>query len=227
MATGKAVAETAPSAVPALAHRPALMIESEDVALPRLYTGQFTSQAVKDQLVKPGCLYAATGPDDPDPTVYAESKGKDGVPQDDGVEVYILGMTKGWSYAEKGEELESWRYDDPSRHPDAWVTYQYTVAIPAFDIQVPHKWLLTKSNKPTAKQINTVLVKNAETGPPWATPFKVFTRYRSNTQGEWYVVQAVPCEPTPEYSAVAEQLAVMVGGANQADLRSTGEEPAI
>ena len=219
--------EQVSASVPDLVRTPALDITAEDVALPRIYVAQFTSQAVKDGLVKPGALYAASGSDDPDPQILATPGNKDGVAEDKAITFHVLGLVKGWSHSEDGGDLQTWRFDDPDRHPDAWVTYTYSVALPEIDDQVPYRWLLTRSARNTARGINTVLVKNAATAPSYGTAFAAFTAHRSNAKGEWYVPRVKPIEAKKENVEIAERLAVMVSNANPADINATGEEPAI
>lgn len=212
-----AVPETA--SVPALAYRaPALDITAEDVALPRIYLGQFMSQAVKDGLAKAGSIYAATGPDDPDPNVLSDGK--------EPVRLHILGLTKGKSYSEPGGELELYDYNDPNAPAEAWTTYNYSVALPTVDPEMPHKWLLTKTGRNTAKQINTVLKKNEARGPAWTNAFDLTAVKRENNKGEFFVARVSVVEPDPEHVKVAEALGIMISG-NSADYGSTGEEPAI
>lgn len=221
--TGKSVAE-AKSSVPALVHRPAMEIDGGDVALPRLYIGQFTSDAVKSQLVAPGSIYTASGQDDPDPAVLAKGTAKGGVDRDKGVRVHILGMKKGKSYSDGGE-LELFDFNDPSAPPEAWVTYNYTVCLPEVDEEVPFKWLLTKSGARTAKAINMVLLKNATT-PAHEIAFNFWTDHRENTKGEWFVAQAVHVDADPKHIEIADQLSQMVSG-HSAEYNSTASEPDI
>lgn len=218
----KAVAETR-SAVPAMVHRPALEIDGGDIALPRLYIGQFMSDAVKDGIVRAGSIYAATGQDDPDPQVLATGDPKVGVSRDDGVIVHILGMRKGKSFSDGGE-LQLFDFNDPSAPKEAWVTYNYTVCLPEIDAEVPFKWLLTKSGSATAKSINMVLMKSG--APAHEIAFKFWTAKRENQKGEWFVAQAARVDADAQNVEIAERLSAMVAG-QTAEVGSTSEQPDI
>lgn len=220
--TGKAVAENK-SAVPAMVHRPALEIDGGDIALPRLYIGQFMSDAVKDGIVKAGSIYAATGQDDPDPQVLAVGNPKTGVEREAGVLVHILGMRKGKSFSDGGE-LQLYDFNDPTAPKEAWVTYNYTVCLPEVDAEVPFKWLLTKSGATTAKSINMVLMKSGI--PAHEIAFRFWTVKRENQKGEWFVAQAARVDADEAHVATSEKLSNMVAG-HTAEYNSTTTEPDI
>ena len=218
--TGTEVTEAVKGGVPALAHQPSLEIEAEDVALPRMYLGQFTSDHVKDKTsdVNAGDIFAAVGSDDPDPKVLYDGEG-------DGVLIHVLGLRKGKSLSVDGE-LETWAFDDPDAPVEAWTTYNYFVFLPEVDNDVPYKWLCTRSAKPAAQQINTVLKRAEGRGPSWSVAFRVTTAHRSNKKGEWYVPRVRQVEPDEKHVARAEALAQMIAGVS-AEANATGEEPAI
>lgn len=218
----KAVAETS-SAVPAMVHRPALEIDGGDIALPRLYIGQFMSDAVKDGIVKAGSIYAATGQDDPDPQVLAAGDPKVGVSRENGITIHILGMRKGKSFSDGGE-LQLFDFHDPAAPKEAWVTYNYTVCIPEVDAEVPFKWLLTKSGAATAKSMNMVLMKSG--APAHEVAFKFWTAKRENQKGEWFVAQAARVDADPANVETAERLSAMVAG-HTAEYNSTAAQPDI
>jgi hypothetical protein len=218
----KAVAERSAPKVPDLVPTPALQITAEDVALPRIYIGQFMSAAVQSQLVKAGTIFAGTGGDDPDPQVLWSP----GDPE--GVLFHVIGLRKAKSFAVDGE-LMLYDYDDPSAPEDAWVTYNYTVFLPDFDTEVPYKLLLTRTGRPTALKINTVLKKNEIGGPAWASAFRLTATERSNPKGKFFVAQ-VKTNITADQGHVAKaaELALQIAGAysSGATFRS-GEEPSI
>lgn len=210
------------AAVPDLVRTPALTITAEDVALPRIYIGQFMSKAVQEQLVKPGVIFSATGQDDPDPQVlWSESDKKN-----PGVRLYVIGLRKGKSISDGGE-LQLFDYDDPNAPPDAWVTYNYTVAIPSVDEDVPFKLLLTRTGRPAALQMNTVLKKNSIGGPAWANAFLLTTAARENAKGKFFVPRVAITEPVESEVAVAASLAEMMSSAPEPSYGPAGEQPAI
>lgn len=216
--------QKAESALPALVTTPALEITAEDIALPRIYIGQFMSDAVKEGYVKAGSIYSATGSDDPDPQVLAAAD-KNGVDRDNGVIVHVLALRKGKSFSDGGE-LQLYDYDDPSAPKEAWITYNYTVCLPEHDEDVPYKWLLTRTGKQAAQKINTVLKKNEGAGPAYANAFKFNTARRENAKGEFYVAQITPVPADPKHVEIAERLAVLVSG-QSSDFGSNNEEPNI
>jgi hypothetical protein len=218
--TGSEVATQA-GQVPALASTPSLEIEASDVALPRLYVGQYMSKHVQERRVPAGCWFTALGEDDPDPQVLWE------LDAPDKPVVHILAMRKGKSYSDGGE-LQLYAFDDPNAPEDAWVTYNYVVAIPEHDPDQPFKWLLTRTGQPTARQINLILVKNAARGPAHTVAFEIDTAKRENAKGEFFVPRAHQVEAKDENVAVAEGfLPLLAGAQSDIDSTSTGEEPAI
>lgn len=218
--TSTEVTEATKGSVPALIHQPALEIEAEDVALPRMYLGQFTSDHVKDKStdVAPGDIFTATGSEDPEPKVLWNGEG-------DGVLFYVLGMRKGKSLSVDGE-LETWTFDDPDAPVEAWTTYNYFLYLPEVDQDVPYKWLCTRSAKPAAQQINTVLKRAEGKGPSWSIAFRVVTAHRKKGQNEWFVPRVHQVEADEEQVAQAERLAEMLAGVS-AEAQATGDEPAI
>lgn len=222
--TSQAVAKRE-SSVPDLVRTPASTITADDIALPRIYIGQFMSAAVQEGLVTAGQVFAATGADDPDPRILWDPKGKGEFK--DGVPFYVLNLRKGKSWtAGPGEELQLFDYDDPAAPADAWVTYGYTVAVPEADEQVPFKLLLTRTGKPAALQINTVLMKAALTGPSWTTKFLLTTTPRENNKGKFFVPRVAVTEAVPAEVEVAEKIALDLSSA-AVERPATGEQPAI
>jgi hypothetical protein len=187
------VAETS-SNVPALRHDPATTIIAEDVALPRLYIGQDMHQAVQDGDVKRGEIFTALGSDDPQPEILKQP-----------VEFFVLGLRKGKSISIDGE-LFRYDYDDPDAPANAWITYTYTVAIPSVNKQLPYRWLLTRTGRPTAQRINLVLGLDGAERPPYVHGFSLTTREQKNNKGRWFVPVVAKTEPGDEDVAVAKAL---------------------
>ena len=227
MASASVATRETPS-VPDLVRTPALTITAEDVALPRIYIGQFMSSAVQDGLITAGQIFAASGADDADPVVLWDPKGKSAVFGEEGVKFYVLHLRKGKSWtAGPGEELQLFDFDDPSAPPDAWVTYNYTLAVPDADPDVPFKLLLTRTGKNAALQINTVLKKGAMSGPAWQHAFLLTTAPRENNKGKFFVPRITIGEATPEQVAVAERMALEMSTVPSHSYGSSGEEPQI
>lgn len=221
--TAVAKAKTNLPAVPAMV-QPALEIEASDIQLPRLYIGQYSSKAVKNKHVpvNAGDIFLAQGAEDPEPIVLYE----EGADPTTGPIIYVLGMHRGKSYSEEGGELELYAYDDPAAPEKAWITYNYTLAIPAWDEDVPVKWLCTKTARPSAQKMNTTLMKNADRGPSWTNAFRISTAGRSNPKGDYFVPMVTNVECDMEQADIAGTLAILVAG-QRSDFASTTEEPAI
>lgn len=222
MTRSKEVAERA-SAVPDLVHKPTFEITSDDIALPRIYLGQYSSDAVKERRVEPGAIFAGDGPEDPMPTILVEPGGKPGML------FYVLDMKKGKSYSEPGESLQLYDFNDPSAPADAWVTYNYTIFVPEFDEDVPCKLLLTRSGRPSALGMNRIIKKNEGTMAAWQHAFRLTAKERPHPSGKYFVAQvAYPEDDQGEndQSKRAGELAVSMTS-QTAEFQSTDEEPAI
>lgn len=218
--TGKAIESTA-SAVPDLVRTPSLDITAEDVALPRLYIGQFMTKACQDRLVNHGDIFLATGKDDGDPRVlWGFGSG------DPGPVFYVIGLEKGKSVQDSDSgELLLFDYDDPTAPPEAWITYKYTIAIPAAEWDVPIRYLLTKTGRPAAQQINTVLKKDAQS-PSWVHAFELTTDDRENKKGKYWVPKIKEVEGNPDHVDRAGNLFLQIAGVSM-EARASGAEPAI
>lgn len=210
-----------PSGVPALSATPALEITADDVALPRLKIGQAMSNIVQeaDSPVGLGDIFTSLGEDDPDAQVVYE------VGADEGLLVHVLSMTRGKSVSEGGE-LIIFDYNDPDAPADAWVTYNYVVVLPEHDVTIPFKWLLTRTGRPAAQQMNMVLARNSASGPPYEQAFRVTTAQRENKKGKYYVPRVRHVEADAEHVAACKVLSDMISP-DAASLAATGEEPAI
>lgn len=222
MATAEAsteIAETG-SQVPALVPTPAETIGAEDVALPRLYLGQFMSEHVQEKRVEAGSIFTALGKDDPDPEVLWTPG------DDDGVKFHVLGLRKGKSISEGGE-LVLFDYNDPDAPPDAWVTYNYTIVLPDHDKEMPYKWLLTRTGKPSAQRINMVIVKNEAKGPAHELAFEVKTTPRENDKGKYFVPSIHHVEADADDVKVAEELLKLISTDPATEQQSSQAEPSI
>lgn len=200
--TGSDVATVEASAVPALAETPATTITADDISLPAIKLGQHMSNHVQEGTVPAGSIFASTGQDDPDPVVLWEQGDKEPLT------FHVLALRKGKSVSHDGE-LELYAYDDPNAPADAWVTYNYVVALPSGDQEMPYKLLLTKTGKPAAQSINTVVAKNP-TKPSYELAFTLDCVPRENKKGKYFVPRARFVEATDEGLALAEKLAAII-----------------
>lgn len=175
----------ATAVVPAQAYNPSTSLDASDMALPRIKVGQSMTPHVQEGRVQNGAIFSELGKDDPDPEVLA-------APDGETVRFYVIaGPIKGWSASINGK-LETYAFDDPNRDPDAWKTYKYTLAIPDADEGLPYTFLMTRTALSAAKQINTVLARQAEKGPAHTVGFDLSTRKKSNDKGTWFTPVVSP-----------------------------------
>jgi hypothetical protein len=209
---GSKVAERPAAQVPDLIRTPALEITAQDVVLPRIKMGQYMSGAVKEQLVNPGQLYATVGQDDPDPMILGDE-----------ITFYVLHVRRGKSFSEPGGELQRYDFDDPDAPAKAWVTFDYTIAVPEFDAGTPFKLLLTKTGMPAARQLNTILLR--ATVPQYSLAFRLATKKRENAKGEFFVPQIALVEGDPAQIQAVMDLAVTLS--SQPNMGSGNDTPDI
>jgi hypothetical protein len=218
--TSKAVAPREAPKVPDLVRTPAQQITSDDVIIPRIKLGQYMSPAVQDELVKFGSVFATSGKDDADPQVLW-------TPGDaEGVRFYVLRWYKAKSYTPgDGEPLEMFDFDDPNAPAEAWVTYNFVIAIPSVEDFVPFRLLLTKSGKNAALQILTILKKNARMGPDWNNAFSLTASTRENKKGKFTVPRVAVTTAIPSEVTTAEGMALDMASAPVEHVPT--EQPAI
>lgn len=210
---------TTSNTLPELASTPALEIGAEDVAFPRVKIGQYMTKLVQDGEIPAGSIFTSLGEDDPDAQVLYENG------DEQGVLFHVLSMTRGKSVSEGGE-LVVFDYNDPDAPADAWTTYNYVVVLPEADTELPFKWLLTRTSKGAAQQINMVLAKSSAAGPPYAKAFRATTAQRENKKGKFFVPRIQQVEPEEANVAVCENLSNMISP-DAATAQASGEEPAI
>lgn len=192
------------SAVPAL-YDPASSIDAEDIEFPRLYIAQGTHGFVQAELVRRGSLVLATSGDDPDPRILTQ-------PGDvKGIDLSVLALRKSKSVSVDGE-LIRFNFDDPDVPPKAWTVYTYFIALPGIEDDVPVKWILTRSGKPAAQKINTVLARTAGSQPMFRSAFNLTTAERVDVQKghRWHVPRIKPVEESDEFFEVAKGLSGMI-----------------
>lgn len=211
-------------AVPALAPTPATTITAEDIAIPKLYVGNQMSKAVKKRAANFGDIYLAESADADDPQVLWEFGSTE-----PGVLIHVLHVRKGLSYKEQGGDLQTWQFGDPNADGRAWTTYTYTLILPEVDPDMPATLLLTRSGKPTAQKINTVLARNAASGPMYANAFRLTTAERHKDDNDWAIFQAQTETAAKKHvgqaAALYEQIAP---GLDRASRHSNGsDEPDI
>jgi hypothetical protein len=220
------VAPAQSGGVPALYTPPPLEIDANDMVLPRIYFAHPSSDQVEAHSITTGAIFSAAGEDDPDPQILWDPKKHKDKP---GVLFHVLGMWKGRSATVDGK-LERYAFSDPNAPADSWVTYNYTLALPEGDTDVPYKMLLTKSKAGAAKSINTVLAKRASAGPAYLTAFRMTSIPKKNDKGSYSIPQIRVVESTPTGVEIAERLAMMAAASvpnEPAPVAGRSDEPAI
>jgi hypothetical protein len=143
------------------------------------------------------------------------------------VDFYVLDLKKGKSLSVDGN-LFTYAFDDPDAPEKCWTTYTYLIAAPAVSEQIPLRWLLTRTGRPTAQRINQVISLNAGQKPIYACGFNLTTKETKNDKGRFFVPVVTPIEPTDEGLKVAEQLYTLYAQAAQrAVSKPASDEPAI
>lgn len=196
-------------------------LDARDLALPRLYIAQAISQATQEGLVKFGSIFAAQDADDPDPVVLAKPGDQDGVT------IIPLALKKGLSRSADGR-LETWAIDDPlapqpSKATGVWVSYQYALAIPSFDEDLPVRWVTSRSGTPAARKINTLVYRLPAGEPPYTLAFRLTATKKSNDKGTFYIPQVTQVPITEDDAAVARRLGEALGDSFAAESAATAD----
>ncbi len=206
MSKDTAVATKDEAQVPDLVRTPALEITAEDVVLPRIKIGQFMTAQVQEGTVTAGDIFASASEDDADVLAKVGDK--------EGVVIHVLALRKGKSASIDGD-LVLYDFDDPDAPADAWTTYNYHLALPTVDDEVPYKLLLTKTGTPAARQINTVLKKNERRGPAWNTAFRLTSAQRENAKGKYFVPRVAVVDAEAAHVEAAAALGALLLDAPQ------------
>ncbi len=204
--------------VPALASTPAALggIGGADIALPKLYKGEFQSALVQDPNVPSitaGCIFVASGPDDPDPAVIIKDATKAG---EQGVLVHVLAIKKGLSLQDADGELQTWAWGDPAAPAEAKATFTYFLALPEVDEDVPVKVTMAKTSLGCAKRINFHLLKHGDNPHELAFRLKLKLRESQNPGGgkyRWFVWVEELVEAMQGDVEIAGRLAAMAASA--------------
>jgi hypothetical protein len=184
------------------------------------------SHAVQEQLVKLGDVYLALSADDEEPNVLWHAGSND-----PGVLFHVLTLRKGKSWSrEPGAPLELFDFDDPNAPSEAWTTYTYTLFLPEVDPDMPARLLLTKTGRPAAQKVNTILMRNAASGPSYVNAFRLSSAERKNDKGRYAVAQVAVTQAEPEHVRQAGELYELIAPSLAAQRTSTtsgADEPAI
>jgi len=229
---GKAVAKNDVAELPDLVPTPAMDIGADDVALGRLKIGQHMSPQVTDTNAKYGDIYSVMSKEDGDPQIVWEFGKEEANGQsenkDKGLLFHVLDMYRGRSLETDGV-LTLFDYNDPAAPPDAWITYNYFLCIPALDDYLPIKYILTKTGRQAAQQMNTVLKRTAERGPMYLNAFELTAKKTSNDKGKYCVPIIRQVEATEETVRLASDMTLMMQGRPdiKANNMNVEDEPGI
>lgn len=214
MSTSTAVGKAASADLPAM-QAPSGMdgIDFSDLAMPRVYFLQGTSQLVKEGVAKEGQVVMASSSDDPSPTFLIEDHATDSFV------AYIIGVEKKAGFYEP----DGIRYTDDltidrsnPEHHDKWHIYDYTVAIPEHEGLLPVRMRMQRTaGKAAAKKINAIAFAAGGYGTP--VPVVVTFGKKTGSRGHVYwAPQIGPASATPTGLAVATQIADRAAAMNAA-----------
>jgi hypothetical protein len=211
------------SNLPDLPAAPAMDFDARDVKVPRIKLAQPQQQIVINGEVPAFSVYTTYGAEDDDPQVVVESSGGDKpdfeANPDHGLLLHVLSMYKTWSASvdevtgeidKDNGEFRTWSFNDPSRHPEADLVYNYMVACPELDEgqYTPFKLLLTRTSTPAARDINTLLQRSEQ--PAYALAFRFWGIKREGGKGRqkftWVVAKVRPVQAKPEHVQLAASM---------------------
>lgn len=205
-------------------------VDSSDIQLPRIKGASPTSGAVADLGLPLYCIFSQHGRDDDEPTQLVDPPTAKNEKDDNyGLKVYVLRMYKNlaanvdpydWQRPlpqDEGGELRTWAFGDTSAPQFAKTQYNYVLYVPESpESDMPHNLLLAKSGTPTARLINTYLIRKLQEGVPihataWRlTPFHASRTTESGQKQNWCVIKARVVEADATEVAAAQALVEMM-----------------
>lgn len=200
--------EATQSKLPAVRTTGTQDLTAADVAFPRIYVGQAKSPAVEAKAAQTGDIYLANDGNDLDPIIVA--------PEGESVTVYLLGRPN--KYLERKEdkrnniEFGRWAIDNPDAPPPGresgvYTVYEYPIAVPGHEDDLPVRLTLKRSGVPAARKLNTALLRQGS-NPPYDLAFELSAREQFNaaSQSKYQVFAVKAVDGTPEGRKVAENL---------------------
>lgn len=198
-------------------------LTAADVAFPRVFLGQALSPAVQDQAARVGDLYLANDGTDLDVNVIAGP--------DEGVTIYLL--AKPTKYLERRDDAPGgfgrWAIDNPDapapgRETGVYTVYEYAVAIPGAEDDLPVRLTLKRSGVPAARKLNTALLRAGNSTPPYELAFELSSKESFNAESSSkyrsYTVKAT--EGTAEGREVAKALYDVIANTAQPVVEESG-----
>lgn len=217
------VVSASASQVPALAYTPSIAdgIDADDLQISKVKIGQYMSKAFTNEFVKGGDIFTTATEDGSDAEVLWKFGSKSA-----GVQFHVLSLRKGKSLQEDGKLL-LFDFNDVDAPPKARTTYNFTIAIPSVDEDLPLRWLFTGSGSGAARKIVTMLIKNSISGPSYQTAFEITTSATENDKGKFFVPQVKVVTPTAENVAIAAAINDTFGGQSEPVAAPRSNQPAI
>lgn len=188
---GTAVADSR-SNLPVQRYDAADELGAEDVPFPRMKVAQKTGELVDAELVEYGSIFTQIGQGDAEPVTLEANPNKDLGSQTDPVRFYVLGVRTGYSWRDENDNFqraqyapslaETQRIEAAGNRVDK--TYDYTVALPDRDPDMPYRFLMTGAwGGPAARLLNLMLKKAATQGPSSEAPFELRAEKGKNRKG--------------------------------------------
>jgi hypothetical protein len=174
-------------------------VESNDRQLPSIYLLQGLSQAVQNNIGKPGEVIVGLGADDPDPTFLIG--GDTGA---DSFTAYVLDRRRSYSRYPQGGQME-WltkeEYDAARQagERDVWVNWHYVIAIPEVDDFVPMRLMLSRTaGLKASKALNFLVDKSLAMGSMPVAKFSVSEATSKTTGSKYSMLMVTSAEATQE-----------------------------
>lgn len=182
-------------------------VENSDRQLPSIYLLQGLSQAVQNDIGKPGQVIVGLGADDPDPQFLVKDAKKDTF------NAYILDRRRSYARFPQGGQME-WltkeEYDDARRNQerDVWVNWHYVVSIPEIDETVPMRLMLSRTaGLKASKALNFIIDKSLAMGKMPVAKFSVTEATSKTTGSKYHMLMVTSAEATQDglTAAVTQQ----------------------
>lgn len=206
-------------------------VENTDRQLPSIYLLQGLSQAVQNDIGKPGQVIVGLGADDPDPEFLIKD------PKKDTFNAYILDRRRSYARFPQGGQME-WltkeEYDEARRNQerDVWVNWHYVVSIPEVDPTVPMRLMLSRTaGLKASKALNFIIDKSLAMGQMPVAKFSVTEATSKTTGSKYHMLMVTSAEATQEgLDAAVTQQQYFAGHAREdapAAITSGSDQPDI
>ena len=192
-------------------------VEATDRQLPSIYLLQGLSQAVQNNIGKPGDVIVGLGADDPAPTFLIG-----GEAGSDSFTAYILDRRRSYARYPKGGQMEWLTKDEydlarQAQERDVWVNWHYVIAIPEVDDFVPMRLMLSRTaGLKASKALNFLVDKSLAMGSMPVARFSVTEATSKTTGSKYSMLMVTSAEPTQEGLDSATQQQSFFGGQKQA-----------